>query len=129
MFRVLEFRNNLHACNFFSLRVKKSLGPVDSLAAAVIGDNVRRSSASSECSSEASSVFAGGRRMEALLQALCSERKAGGVFEKYIDRQRNRVSGNKMHLCAFNKNAFMLFLNNYGRKGEGVFYKVQGVKG
>ena len=101
MYRVLEFRNNLHACNFFSLRVKKSLGPVDS-AAAVIGDNVRRSSASSECSSEASSVFAGGRKMEALLQALYSERKAGGVFEKYIDRQRNRVS--ETDIGIFNKN-------------------------
>ncbi|XP_062622308.1 regulator of G-protein signaling 22-like isoform X4 [Saccostrea cucullata] len=60
----------------------------------------RPSSAGSDrgsVSSSISSVFPGGRRMDALLKALYHERQAGGFFQKYIER-----SGNKMWVNCLN---------------------------
>ena len=37
------------------------------------------------------SEFAGGRRMEGLLQALSNEKKSGGVLKKHLDNQKNQV--------------------------------------
>ncbi|XP_046585614.1 LOW QUALITY PROTEIN: regulator of G-protein signaling 22-like [Haliotis rubra] len=51
----------------------------------------RPSSAASVKSMSTVSEFTGGRRMEALLQALHHERSSGGFFRKFIERGKNKL--------------------------------------
>ncbi|KAK3091838.1 hypothetical protein FSP39_023074, partial [Pinctada imbricata] len=51
-------------------------------------------SSRSDVASSAKSEFVGGRRMEALLNALHHERESGGFFQKFVERSGNKLWDN-----------------------------------
>ncbi|XP_056017621.1 regulator of G-protein signaling 22-like isoform X5 [Ostrea edulis] len=72
----------------------------------------RPSSAGSDresVSSSISSVFPGGKRMDALLNALYHERQAGGFFQKYIERSSNKMWVNCLSFWTDVQEYHMLF--------------------